>query len=106
MITLGLDTTGPWCTAALVDDAHVLSQKSEHIGRGHAERLARGLACVCNLLDPEVIVLGGGLSNMPHLYTDLPDLMEPYVFSDHVSTKIVPPKHGDASGVRGAAWLW
>lgn len=72
----------------------------------HANRLARGLASVCNLLDPEVIVLGGGLSNMPHLYNDLPGLMAPYVFSDHVGTKIVPPKHGDASGVRGAAWLW
>ena len=72
----------------------------------HTHRLARGLAGVCNLLDPEVIVLGGGLSNMPHLYEDLPGLMEPFVFSDHVSTQIRPPKHGDASGVRGAAWLW
>ncbi|NNF79906.1 MAG: ROK family protein [Rhizobiales bacterium] len=72
----------------------------------HANRLARGLACVCNLLDPEVIVLGGGLSNMPHIYADLPGLMEPFVFSDHVSTQIVAPVHGDASGVRGAAWLW
>ncbi len=72
----------------------------------HTHRLARGLASVCNLLDPEVIVLGGGLSNMPHLYEDLPGLMAPYVFSDHVNTRIRPPKHGDASGVRGAAWLW
>lgn len=72
----------------------------------HAHRLARGLAGVCNLLDPEIIVLGGGLSNMPHLYQELPKRMQPYVFSDHVSTRIVPPKHGDASGVRGAAWLW
>lgn len=72
----------------------------------HTHRLARGLAGVCNLLDPEVIVLGGGLSNMPHLYDELPGLMEPYIFSDHVSTRILPPKHGDASGVRGAAWLW
>ncbi|MEM8645965.1 MAG: ROK family protein [Pseudomonadota bacterium] len=72
----------------------------------HSGRLGRALAAVCNLLDPEVIVLGGGLSNMPHLYEDLPGLMEPFIFSDHVITKILPPKHGDASGVRGAAWLW
>jgi fructokinase len=72
----------------------------------HAERLARSLASVTNLLDPDVIVLGGGLSNLPHLYTDLPGLMAPFVFSDSFSTKIVPNKHGDSSGVRGAAWLW
>ncbi len=72
----------------------------------HTHRLARGLAGVCNLLDPEVIVLGGGLSNMPHLYDDLPGLMAPFIFSDHVSTRILAPRHGDASGVRGAAWLW
>jgi fructokinase len=72
----------------------------------HAERLARSLASVTNLVDPDVIVLGGGLSNLPHLYTDLPGLMAPFVFSDSFSTKIVPNKHGDSSGVRGAAWLW
>ena len=72
----------------------------------HAERLARSLASVTNLIDPDVIVLGGGLSNLPHLYTDLPGLMAPFVFSDSFSTKIVPNKHGDSSGVRGAAWLW
>lgn len=72
----------------------------------HAERLARGLAAVTNLLDPDIIVLGGGLSNLPHLYTDLPRLMKPFVFSAHFTTKIVPNHHGDSSGVRGAAWLW
>jgi fructokinase len=72
----------------------------------HAERLARSLAAVTNVLDPDVIVLGGGLSNLPHLYTDLPALMRPYVFSDSFSSKIVQAKHGDSSGVRGAAWLW
>jgi fructokinase len=72
----------------------------------HAERLARSLASITNLLDPDVIVLGGGLSNLPHLYTDLPELMRPFVFSDSFSTKIVQNKHGDSSGVRGAAWLW
>jgi len=72
----------------------------------HAERLARGLAMVTTFLDPDVIVLGGGLSNMAHLYRDLPALMKPYVFSDIFVAKIVPNTHGDSSGVRGAAWLW
>jgi fructokinase len=71
-----------------------------------AERLARSLAAVTNVLDPDVIVLGGGLSNLPHLYTDLPGLMAPYVFSDSFSPNIVQARHGDSSGVRGAAWLW
>ncbi len=72
----------------------------------HAERLARALAAVTNLLDPDVIVLGGGLSNLPHLYTDLPGLMRPFVFSDSFTANIVQATHGDSSGVRGAAWLW
>ena len=72
----------------------------------HADRLARGLAQVVNLLDPDVIVLGGGLSNMEHLYTALPPLVRRFVFSDFVQTPIVRNKHGDSSGVRGAAWLW
>ncbi|HTQ70018.1 MAG TPA: ROK family protein [Acidocella sp.] len=72
----------------------------------HADRLARALAVITNLLDPDCIVLGGGLSNMEHLYTTLPGLMRPYVFSDHVAPNIVRAKHGDSSGVRGAAWLW
>ena len=72
----------------------------------HTRRLAKGLACVVNIIDPDVIVLGGGLSKLEHLYEQLPDLMRPYVFSDSFVTKILPPKHGDASGVRGAAWLW
>lgn len=72
----------------------------------HADRLARGLAQVINLLDPDVIVLGGGLSNMDHLYAALPPLVARYVFSDFVQTPIVRNRHGDSSGVRGAAWLW
>jgi fructokinase len=72
----------------------------------HADRLARGLAQVINLLDPDVIVLGGGLSNMDHLYTVLPPLVSRNVFSDFVQTPIVRNRHGDSSGVRGAAWLW
>lgn len=72
----------------------------------HANRLARGLAVVINMLDPDVIVLGGGLSNMEHLYQIVPKLLSRYVFSDVVQTPLVKNKHGDSSGVRGAAWLW
>lgn len=72
----------------------------------HAGRLARGLAHVVNLFDPHVIVLGGGLSNMAHLYQVLPGLMRQHVFSDSPRLDIRPPRWGDASGVRGAAWLW
>jgi len=72
----------------------------------HASRLARGLAHIVNVIDPEIIVLGGGLSKLPHLYEVLPRLAAPYVFSDVVALDIRPPKWGDASGVRGAAWLW
>ena len=72
----------------------------------YAERLARALAIVINILDPQVIVLGGGLSNIQSLYRVLPDLLKRDVFSDQVAVRVVPPKHGDASGVRGAAWLW
>ncbi|MDE2575152.1 MAG: ROK family protein, partial [Rhodospirillales bacterium] len=72
----------------------------------HADRMARGLAVITDIIDPDIIVLGGGLSNMVHLYTDLPRLMAPHVFSDFVRTPVVRNKHGDSSGVRGAAWLW
>jgi fructokinase len=72
----------------------------------HADRVARGLATIVNFLDPDVIVLGGGLSNMTHLYTDVPPLLKRYVFSDVIDTPVVKAVHGDSSGVRGAAWLW
>ncbi|NTV68572.1 MAG: ROK family protein [Azonexaceae bacterium] len=72
----------------------------------YEKRLGRALASVINLLDPQVIVIGGGLSNMQRLYRNLPDSCRPHVFSDAFSTKFLPPKHGDSSGVRGAAWLW
>lgn len=75
----------------------------------HARRLAQGLAAVINLLDPDVIVLGGGLSLLPHLYEQVPALWGRWVFSgglaDPVRTRLVPAVHGDASGVRGAAWI-
>jgi len=72
----------------------------------HADRLARGLAQVINLLDPDAIVLGGGLSNMAHLYVELPALLSRHAFSDVITTPILQARHGDSSGVRGAAWLW
>ncbi|WP_207540676.1 ROK family protein [Sabulicella rubraurantiaca] len=72
----------------------------------HADRLARALAHVVNLLDPEVVVLAGGLSNMAHLYEEVPRLLPRHVFSDVVRTRIVPARHGDSSGVLGAARLW
>lgn len=71
----------------------------------HAARLARGLAAIVNVFDPNVIVLGGGLSKLAHLYSDLPGLMFPHIFADAPAVVIRPPKWGDASGVRGAAWL-
>jgi fructokinase len=69
-------------------------------------RLARALAQVINLLDPQIIVLGGGLSQLTRLYDHVPHLWTPYVFSDRIVTRLLPPVHGDAGGVRGAAWLW
>lgn len=72
----------------------------------YESRLARALASVINLLDPQVIVLGGGLSALPRLYENVPRLWLPHVFSDRVATRLCPPVHGDSSGVRGAAWLW
>ncbi len=72
----------------------------------YEERLARSLAHVINILDPEVIVLGGGLSNISRLYRTVPKHWGDYVFSDRVDTRLVAPAHGDSSGVRGAAWLW
>jgi fructokinase len=72
----------------------------------HEERMARALAGVINVVDPDVIVLGGGLSNLERLYEAVPRLWARHVFSDRVDTRLVPPLHGDASGVRGAAWLW
>ena len=71
----------------------------------YCEDLARGLAAVINLLDPHVIVLGGGLSNMPELYQRVPPLLLRHVFSDQLNTRLLPARHGDSSGVRGAAWL-
>ena len=72
----------------------------------YEDRLARSLAHVINLLDPDVIVLGGGMSNVDRLYANVPGLWGEWVFSDRVDTRLVKHMHGDSSGVRGAAWLW
>ena len=74
--------------------------------RRYEKRLAKSLASIINVIDPDVIVLGGGMSNIKSLYQNVPRLWGNYIFSDRVVTKLVPPQHGDASGVRGAAWLW
>jgi fructokinase len=80
-------------------------QKDPDMGR-YEERLARALAGVINILDPDVVVLGGGISSIASLYTNVPALWRPHVFSDQVQTRLARPVHGDSSGVRGAAWLW
>ena len=72
----------------------------------YTSRMARALASIINVLDPDVIVLGGGMSNLTRLYTDVPRQWSRWVFSDRVDTALRPPRHGDSSGVRGAAWLW
>ncbi|NDH62063.1 MAG: ROK family protein [Alphaproteobacteria bacterium] len=74
----------------------------------YADRLARALSAVINILDPDAIVLGGGLSRMAQLYVRVPELWKDHVFSerDRIVTRLMPPKYGDSSGVRGAAWLW
>ena len=83
----------------------IAARAGKALGR-YEERLARALASVINVLDPDVIVLGGGMSNVERLYTEVPRLWSKHVFSDHVATRLVRNAYGDSSGVRGAAWLW
>ena len=98
----GADLPGPQIAAAAAAGAADCRATLER----YAERLARALATVVNLLDPDAIVLGGGLSSLEFLYDDVPRRWGRHVFSDTVATRLLPPRHGDASGVRGAAWLW
>lgn len=79
---------------------------AEAVLAAYEDRLARGLACLINVLDPEIFVLGGGLSRLDRIYINVPGRWNDYVFSDRVGTRLEPARHGDASGVRGAAWLW
>lgn len=74
--------------------------------RRYEDRLARGLASIINVLDPDVIVFGGGMSNVERLYRTVPELLPRWVFGGEAATPIRPAMHGDSSGVRGAAWLW
>jgi fructokinase len=91
-------------TGATLRPEEIVSLGDQALER-YEERLARSLASVINILDPDVIVLGGGMSNVARLYTEVPRLWSRYVFSDQVSTRLARNVHGDSSGVRGAAWL-
>jgi fructokinase len=91
---------------ALVALAKAGDSTAEATMARYEDRLARGLASIINVLDPDTIVLGGGLSNITRLYERVPRLWDQYVFSDAVVTRLVRAAHGDSSGVRGAAWLW
>jgi fructokinase len=113
-----------WCSgpALAADHARVTGRKlsserileaastgdaaAEAAWRRWTDRLGRSLAHVVNILDPDVIVIGGGMGKIARLYGELPALVRPHVFSDEFTTPILPPAHGDSSGVRGAAWLW
>jgi len=91
---------------AIVERAAASDPAAEATLKRYEERMARALSSVINLLDPDTIVLGGGLSKLERLYRNVPPLLDRWVFTDRVDTRLVPPVHGDASGVRGAAWLW
>ena len=100
MAPLSRNSVDPHDDPAIDDEAAVGSLER------YEERLARALAAVVNVVDPEVIVLGGGLSNVDRLYGTVPTIWKRYVFSDRVDTRLLRAAHGDSSGVRGAAWLW
>lgn len=99
--------TGETLSAEIIS-ARALAEEPQALASlmRHTNRLARALAMVVNIIDPDVIVLGGGLSNLGHLYDQLPGEIEPYIFADHADICVLPALHGDSSGVRGAAWLW
>ncbi len=97
------DKPGP---ATIVQRAELGDPEANATMLRYENRMARSLASVINIVDPEVIVLGGGLSKIQRLYRNVPEKLPDYVFSDSVNTRLLPPLHGDSSGVRGAAWLW
>jgi fructokinase len=105
---LAADTDGPGSrNASTIDDRARAGDPVAQAGlERHADRLARALAMIVNIMDPDVIVLGGGVSNFQHLYTDVPDLMARWIFGDAKKVNLVQAKHGDSSGVFGAARLW
>lgn len=89
--------------AALVSQG---DSATEEVLVRYEHRMARSLAHIINILDPDVILLGGGMSNLKRIYTNIPKIWQQWVFSECVGTQLIPPKYGDSSGVRGAAWLW
>ncbi len=100
-------TTGETLTAEeIVQHAEAGDAHAEETLRRYEDRMARGLAAIVTVLDPDAVILGGGMGNIKRLYRNVPRLWQRYAFSDHVDTPLVPPAHGDSSGVRGAAWLW
>jgi fructokinase len=101
-----LHAQGGHQASVLADAALNGDPNAEAVLQRFEDRLARAFATVINILDPDVIVLGGGLSNLERLYQNLPSLLPLYVFSDEVKTRLTRAAHGDSSGVRGAAWLW
>lgn len=88
---------------SLAENGDAAAEKTINI---FERRLAKSLSAIINILDPEVIVCGGGLSNLQRIYENVPKLWSEYAFSDGLVTRFVPAKYGDSSGVRGAAWLW
>jgi len=101
-----LAVTGEQLAAEAIAARAATNEAASQTLARYESRLARGLASVINVLDPHVIVLGGGLSNIDRLYTNVPKLLREWVFSDVVETRLVRNYHGDSSGVRGAALLW
>jgi len=101
----GLERDHEALTQQKLDAREIVALDGEALDR-YIQRLARALAGVINVLDPDVIVLGGGMSNVERLYTEVPRRWARHVFSDQVATRLVRNAHGDSSGVRGAAWLW
>ena len=93
-------------THDIIENARRCDEKAVHALERYCDRLARALSYVINILDPDVIVLGGGMSNVDYLYKRVPEIWVNYIFSDIILTELKPPRHGDSSGVRGAAWLW
>ncbi|HJY75703.1 MAG TPA: ROK family protein [Burkholderiales bacterium] len=101
----GLSADHRRLTGESLTTEQIVLRQEESLKR-YEVRLARALASVINVLDPDVIVLGGGISNVERLYEEVPRLWSKHVFSDHVATRLARNAHGDSSGVRGAAWLW
>jgi fructokinase len=93
-------------TGERLSPEEIVARGNEATLARYEERLARALGSVINVIDPDVVVLGGGMSNVRRLYDNVPRIWGRTIFSDHVATRLVRAMHGDASGVRGAAWLW